>query len=1031
MAKKLIIETEVKTDQIDQAAQKLGELKQISKSISIQYDINGKPLDVVVDKTLNLRKQVGELTKALRTVKEGSDEFRVLSTALGNANDQLATSNAKSRDLLGSLQLIPGPIGQIASQLNGVISTLKLFSGFNLKDLRFQFKELNDDVNDIFKNLFGGPSNLNKAKAELVDTASTLGNTVAESQNTAATAENSKAQLASSEAKGLDVIATKKDTITTLENTLAEVQNTLAYERDVLVRQEGIKTKLLNNTVLDVETKQLQLNNIQQNINTTEKKINIIAQRESTIATELSAQKTALDTLQKQGNTVATFSLSAAVRALATSVLFWVGVLAAAGFAVYKYLSAQEELTKEEQRALDVQKKSVEIGQENLGLLKNLIVTVNKSGLTQREKNKAVNDYNEKLGDTLGKVKSYDELEKKLITNGPAYVKYLEIKAKAEAAYALSVESTKQALLKGAEDPTANADFFDRLSGLFESNNYGETVKKQGAVNRDIQKKELEKTATEYFNLFTGFQKEANDLADTLKLPIPEIKLDKGGKGADDVYQKLMADLDAQIQLEINKENTKRETLQKLLDLKRKLVTSHDKLTYSQVELLKQENSKKLESALEDDNKVLQDKLQKREELRVSAIDDEEQREMEARADKLYFDKIQKQKELKNEQEYLDAVKNLEIVFERDILAIRDKYFQKKFKQQQEAQLRENQLYTQGKELETKVNQQRLDDGIKFNELYGDFIFGDKGLKAMMEKRFIDMREVYNQEYTANEEQFRKDEEQLKVNLEAKKITQDTYDAEVKNISDKRIQNATTNTERQIQLDKLEVDSKRASADMTIQIGQNLSGLLSAVAGKNIKLQKAAAILDAGVSIARIVTDTSRAIIAFSSSVAPLGPAGIPIAAGYAVKAKVSAGLAIATIIAQGIGKLKSIDENAVSDSGGSGQSTSSTARGMEKGGVINGNRHSRGGVMINAEDGEAVMTRGAVSLFGPMLSMMNQAGGGASFNSNLLTTRQDKPMVSTPSVDDKPIIVKTYMVERELTSYQNKQARLKDLSTL
>jgi hypothetical protein len=61
----------------------------------------------------------------------------------------------------------------------------------------------------------------------------------------------------------------------------------------------------------------------------------------------------------------------------------------------------------------------------------------------------------------------------------------------------------------------------------------------------------------------------------------------------------------------------------------------------------------------------------------------------------------------------------------------------------------------------------------------------------------------------------------------------------------------------------------------------------------------------------------------------------------------------------------------------------------------------------------------------------MNQAGGGASFNSNLLTTRQDKPLISTPSVDDKQIIVKTYMVEKELTSYQNKQARLKDLSTL
>lgn len=105
--------------------------------------------------------------------------------------------------------------------------------------------------------------------------------------------------------------------------------------------------------------------------------------------------------------------------------------------------------------------------------------------------------------------------------------------------------------------------------------------------------------------------------------------------------------------------------------------------------------------------------------------------------------------------------------------------------------------------------------------------------------------------------------------------------------------------------------------------------------------------------------------------------------------------------------------------------------RNYEQGGLIGGARHAQGGTLIEAEKGEAIMTRGAVTMFGPMLSMMNQAGGGTSFNTNLMTTSYDKPNVSKPSEEQNPIIVKSYVVSSELTSEQNKQARLKDLSTL
>ena len=105
--------------------------------------------------------------------------------------------------------------------------------------------------------------------------------------------------------------------------------------------------------------------------------------------------------------------------------------------------------------------------------------------------------------------------------------------------------------------------------------------------------------------------------------------------------------------------------------------------------------------------------------------------------------------------------------------------------------------------------------------------------------------------------------------------------------------------------------------------------------------------------------------------------------------------------------------------------------RNYEQGGLIGGKRHAEGGTLIEAEKGEAIMTRGAVTMFAPLLSTLNQMGGGTSFSRSAMTTSFDAPIVAKPSQEQTPIIVKTYVVSGELTSEQNKQARLKDLSTL
>ena len=179
-----------------------------------------------------------------------------------------------------------------------------------------------------------------------------------------------------------------------------------------------------------------------------------------------------------------------------------------------------------------------------------------------------------------------------------------------------------------------------------------------------------------------------------------------------------------------------------------------------------------------------------------------------------------------------------------------------------------------------------------------------------------------------------------------------------------------------------------------------------------------------------IIATLQSAVGAFSSLIAiPIvGPVLAPIAAAAALVFGYKQVAAIKKTQYQ-----SSLELSASESSGGGGGASCKPNYGKNyaDGGLIGGKRHAQGGTMIEAEQGEAIMTRGAVTQFAPLLSLMNQAGGGTSFNSNLMTTRQDNPILSNPTQEQAPLIVKTYVVSQELTTEAQRQARLKNLSTI
>ena len=253
-----------------------------------------------------------------------------------------------------------------------------------------------------------------------------------------------------------------------------------------------------------------------------------------------------------------------------------------------------------------------------------------------------------------------------------------------------------------------------------------------------------------------------------------------------------------------------------------------------------------------------------------------------------------------------------------------------------------------------------------------------------------------------------------------------------------------------VQTKEYEKNAIIALEEAKINAVATLGNILTQLAGQNKTIAILGLAVSQGAAIADILTKyfrTKATLIGQGAIYKALIPNPLTAAIGIAGQAAVTAGQAANTIgmaaglagvaasVAQGIAAINKSSASAAPASAGSSSGSSSTpqanlGKNYGDGGMINGPRHAQGGVMINAEGGEAVMTRGAVTAFGPLLSMMNQAGGGTAFGGGFNQgASYDQPKTASPV--SSPMIVKTYVVSNELTTEQEKQAKLKSLSTL
>jgi hypothetical protein len=802
-----------------------------SKKIEFILDVDSKPIDVAVDSTLNLKQQYRELIKEINKTKEGTKEFELLSSKLGDVKDRMETTTAKSRDLFGSLSMLPGPVGMFAGSIDSAVGSLKLFSSFSFKDLKFQLGETVNDFKDIATNL-GKATGITKIYT-------VLNGALANSFKAVGVAEG----VAASGARALSAALT-------------------ATGIGALVVAIGY----LVGKIMEWASSTEEADNANERLNNT-----------------LKAQN---DLIAKNAKDIDNFAKQDVLRAKIAG------------------------KTEEEIYRIQVQ--------ANKDLLANRRKANDDAFAELQKFNKKQGDY-AKLTDEQRK-----EMSKTLIENEKKTYEAITDQITSNGTFELEYQNTQADKLRTKKK---------------------EQTDKQLAANKQYQ----EKVAQD------------NKSAGELLLDLQQENAVLALKNERDRQDK---ELKNQKQDEENKINSLLITQEKKNKLLEQVTIKYNG---KQADLNKKRQ--------EDDLKAEKEALAKLEDIRINAIANTQEKEK-AELQKGYndtkadLDKYLEDKKITQEQ-YNQAILNLNAALAAGIKKIDDD----KEKEDQDKRLK------------------KLDDELKFLQIKGEALM--QGTKAFYENQ----RAILNA-------------------AEQRELADTTLTEEQKTIIKEKYVQARK---------KLAEQEFAANAQVVSQTLDAVAKLAGAIASsydeeaktskeafeKRKKLQVATALMSAASGVIQILTQ----------------PSTLPSPFDWIVKGINAAALAVTTGVQ--ISNIKKTQFSGGGDSGGtSGASAANLGRNYEEGGLIGGRRHAQGGTMIEAEAGEAIMTRGAVTMFAPMLSMMNQMGGGTSFG-NQLFIRPDAAAVERPQLAQEPVIMKTYVVSNDLTTEQEKLARLKDLSTL
>lgn len=495
-------------------------------------------------------------------------------------------------------------------------------------------------------------------------------------------------------------------------------------------------------------------------------------------------------------------------------------------------------------------------------------------------------------------------------------------------------------------------------------------------------------------------------------------------------------DIDAAIQLEINKENTSRENLKNLLDKRLKLELASAKLSKNEQELLRQEYAKKLEEALAEDEKKKEDK--RKEDLAKLAADLDSRIQLES--DKENTSKEQLKQLL--DQRMAIELDNKELT-EAQKEVIRQKYA----KQLSDA------LKTDSEKRKADLLKE-ADDA--FAVAQGSY---DKQIAAFDEysMKLINSTDISEKERADKIKGYRDAILQTILNTNAaetaaldqkygefRRFDKGYYDeliasneaaqAKLKEARDKGAINDVEFTKQSAALGaaRVKIGEQEAASrqEVTARIGDAF-GQLSEIVGKDTVAGKAFA-------IAKATIDTYQSAVAAYKSLAGIPVIG-PVLGGIAAAAAVASGIAtVKKIVAVQVPATPAI--GSVSTSGSNtAASPINVSASRAQGGMINGAGTSTSdSILARLSNGEFVMNARSTSMFMPLLESMNEAGKQPQFAvGGLLSSSRgsfnigsnDSGSQSLTDIMSRPI--KTYVTATDMSNQQQFERTIKSRSTI
>ena len=454
-------------------------------------------------------------------------------------------------------------------------------------------------------------------------------------------------------------------------------------------------------------------------------------------------------------------------------------------------------------------------------------------------------------------------------------------------------------------------------------------------------------------------------------------------KASEDKLQQQKDTINAEIELEKNKNNTSAAALEELLRRKDELENKGKVLSKKVLEQQEEARKKAVQEALKTDEDFNNQQLEQRKETYKKLLD-----QLNA-----YLDKEQKDIETKRNNNN-----------KKDLQGLKQKLI--------DGQITQEQFDRQALDMNVKLAEQKASD--------------DKGIYERQQARLI-----FNwQSGLLGFEEYINAVNELDTNYQLTKEANEIAVTDAKQERDltNRNKELEGNKSFQDQMIGLEEAYTQAVIENKMLVAEavgTLGGIISSFAGDSKEAAIAGLLIQQGASVAQIITQSAASIaqtIAQANAIpAFIGP-GIPnpafIAAQIVAKksvanTKLSAGIGVGAAIASTISGVMQIN---------TAFNQKKEQKKKQFGGILEGPLHQNGGITTpygELEGGEYVINRASTMMFRPQLDTINSLGGGSVSQMNF---------GGTSSLQTQPII-KTYVVANDMSSQQELDRVIKNRS--